>query len=143
MEDSLREMVRELKLEDQIAFRGFQANPIPAFMRSHLFCLPSLFEGMPNSLLEAMACGVPVLSTDCPSGPREVTQQGRFGRLVPPADATALRKAIGQAINNYDEWAHLTIEARQHIEQHFSPAAGLGRLDRIIESVLAGNKLTA
>lgn len=143
LEDELRNMVREFQLDAQVKFLGFQANPLPFFLRSHLFCLPSLFEGMPNSLLEAMACGVPVLSTDCPSGPREVTQQGKLGRLVPTEDSDALRQAIGESIANYTEWKQLTVAARAHIEQNFSPAAGLGRLDRIIAAVMQGDSIFA
>ena len=139
LEDQLRGMVRDFRLESNVTFHGFQANPIPFYMRSHLFCLPSLFEGMPNSLLEAMACGVPVLSTDCPSGPREILQDGRFGHLVPTADHEALRNSITDAIRNYDTWRGLTSSAKQHIDQNYSPAAGLDRLDRIVDSVRHGN----
>jgi glycosyltransferase involved in cell wall biosynthesis len=138
LRDELQALVRDWNLESNVTFHGFQSNPIPFFRRSHLFCLPSLFEGMPNSLLEAMASGVPVLSTDCPSGPREILQDGRFGHLVPPASSNDLRTAIADAIGNYEKWKELTNDALQRIEQQFSPAAGIKRLDRLIESVRSG-----
>jgi len=135
LRNELEAMARDSNLESNVTFHGFQSNPIPFFRRSHLFCLPSLFEGMPNSLLEAMALGVPVLSTDCPSGPREILQDGKFGHLVPAASPAALRSAITDAIDRYETWKALTIPALQHIEQEFSPQAGISRLEELIESV--------
>ncbi len=66
--------------------------------RSHVFVLSSLWEGFPNVIVEAMACGIPVVSTDCPSGPSEIITHSVNGLLVPPADAGTLATAIKQVL---------------------------------------------
>lgn len=72
LEDTLRKMVYDLKLEKDVYFLGFRENPFKYISRSTLFVLTSLYEGFPNALIEAMACGIPVISSDCDSGPREI-----------------------------------------------------------------------
>ena len=65
-----------------------------------MFVLPSLVEGRPNVLLEAMACGTPVVSSRCPHGPEEVLEDGRFGLLCEPGSVTALANSVRDIINN-------------------------------------------
>jgi len=90
----IEELVRELELEDIVSLPGFNKNPYAFMSKAALFVLSSAWEGLPNALLEAMACGTPVVSTDCPSGPAEILDNGRLGRLVPVGDAEALAKEI-------------------------------------------------
>jgi glycosyltransferase involved in cell wall biosynthesis len=78
-----------------------------------------------------MLCRVPVLATDCPSGPSEVLDGGRLGRLVPPADARALADAVEDAMINHDQWQRLVPAARAHIEEAFSPGVGMERLQEL------------
>lgn len=73
---------------------GFTANPFPYLAQSGVYVLCSEREGFPNALAEALACGAPVVSTDCPSGPDEILEHGRYGRLVPVGDAAALAEAM-------------------------------------------------
>lgn len=77
-----------------VALPGFQPNPYAWLSRARLFVLSSAWEGSPNALTEAMALGVPVVSTDCRSGPRELLDGGRYGQLVPVGDADALAAAM-------------------------------------------------
>jgi glycosyltransferase involved in cell wall biosynthesis len=83
-----------LGIADAVAFVGFVDNPCAWMARASCVALSSIFEGFGNVLVEAMAVGTPVVSTDCPSGPAEVLEGGRFGRLVPPRDPAALAEAI-------------------------------------------------
>ncbi len=79
---------------------GFVSNPHAYTSRARLFVLSSAWEGLGNVLVEALALGVPVVATDCPSGPREILQDGRFGPLVPVGDAEALAAAMLDTLND-------------------------------------------
>lgn len=83
----------------QTALPGRVDNVFPYLSRASVFALASLFEGFGNVLVEALACGRPVVSTDCPVGPREILGGGRFGRLVPPGDVVALARGIEAALD--------------------------------------------
>ncbi|MFQ5666591.1 MAG: glycosyltransferase [Candidatus Binatia bacterium] len=77
-----------------VAFPGFVANPLPYMVRAAACVCSSAWEGLPGVLIEAMACGCPVVSTDCPSGPAEILDQGTYGPLVPVGNPAALAEAI-------------------------------------------------
>lgn len=94
----LEELARTLGVASDVLLPGFVDNPVSWMARSELFVMSSAWEGFGNVLVEAMACGVPVVSTDCPSGPREILQDGRWGRLVPVGDAHAMAAAILAAL---------------------------------------------
>ena len=79
---------------------GFVANPFAFMARAGLFALSSRWEGCPNVLIEALACGPPVVSTDCPSGAAEVLQGGAYGRLVPVGDDEALANAMRHTLGD-------------------------------------------
>lgn len=92
--ESLNKLVRDRNLTGKVSFAGFQKNPYRFLSRADLFVLSSLYEGLPMVVLEAMACGVPVICTDCRSGPREILDNGRCGFLVPVEDVRALSKGV-------------------------------------------------
>ncbi len=140
-EKSLREMMRSQRLEGNIRFEGYCPNLMPLLKQAHLFCLPSLFEGMPNALVEAIACNVPVLSTNCPSGPSEILGDGQFGCLVPPADALALANGIDDAMQNYDSWQSRVRSARKHVEENFSADVGISRIMNLLDEAASGGTL--
>jgi glycosyltransferase involved in cell wall biosynthesis len=83
---------------DDIQMPGFLANPFAYLAHCGVFVLSSRWEGLPGVLIEAMACGSPVVATDCPSGPHEILEGGRWGSLVPVGDEDALVKAIDTAL---------------------------------------------
>lgn len=95
----LEALIAELGLGEDVALPGFVTNPYAAFARASLFVLSSDYEGLGNVLIEAMACGCPVVSTDCPSGPAEILEGGRLGELVPVKDAVALSAAMLRALD--------------------------------------------
>ncbi|MBA2849082.1 glycosyltransferase [Thermosulfuriphilus ammonigenes] len=90
----LESLIKDLGLEGQVDLPGFVQNPYAYMSRADIFVLSSLWEGSPNVLTEALALGVPSVATDCPSGPREILAEGRYGELVPMGNASALAQAI-------------------------------------------------
>ncbi len=97
----LLNLIEGLGLASDVDLPGFQTNPYPFLARAALFALSSAWEGSPNALTEAMALGVPVVATDCPSGPRELLDGGRFGPLVPVGDVPALAAAIVATLDQH------------------------------------------
>ena len=89
-----------LGIEDDVIFPGFVANPFAYMARSAVFVLSSAWEGLPGVLIQAMACGCPVVATDCPSGPAEILEKGEHGPLVSVGDASALSAAIESVLEN-------------------------------------------
>ena len=98
--EALAGLVRELGIGHAVALPGFVANPFAWMARARVFAVSSIYEGLSMVLVEAMACGTPVVSTDGPHGPREVLQNGRWGLLVPVGDAEALAAAILETLRD-------------------------------------------
>jgi glycosyltransferase involved in cell wall biosynthesis len=101
----LEDTANRLGVSNRVFMPGFQINPYPFFARAETFVLSSRYEGLANVLLEAMALGLPVISTDCPHGPREVTKEGRYGILVPPDDPASLAEAVYAMIDSVERRA--------------------------------------
>lgn len=91
-------MAECLGVEGHVEFLGFDENPFKYMRRAGLFVLSSRYEGLPNVLIEAMACGTPVVATNAPFGPAEILDGGRWGRLTPVGDAFALARAIVETL---------------------------------------------
>jgi glycosyltransferase involved in cell wall biosynthesis len=94
----LEGLAGELGIAADVDLPGFAPNPYAFMARADLFAVSSRVEGMPNTIIEALACSCPVVSTDCPSGPAEILQDGRYGALVPPGDDAALAQAISATL---------------------------------------------
>lgn len=92
-------LAAELGVAGDVALPGFAPNPFAYMARAAVFALSSINEGLPGVLIQAMACGCPVVSTDCPSGPAEILAGGRYGRLVPPGDDAALAAALAATLD--------------------------------------------
>ncbi len=90
----LEALTQELGLDEDVSLPGFVDNPYAYMARSAVFVLSSAWEGFGNVLVEAMAVGTPVVSTDCPSGPAEILEGGKWGKLVPVGDIEKIAKAI-------------------------------------------------
>jgi glycosyltransferase involved in cell wall biosynthesis len=100
LRSELEALIGELGLCDTICLPGYVDNPLKYYKLADVFVLSSHVEGLPNVLVEAMMCGCTPVSTDCPTGPREVLQDGRYGYLVPLRDPTAMAAAIETALDN-------------------------------------------
>jgi len=90
----LEALIQELGLQDDVDLPGYVQNPYAYMARSTVFALSSAWEGLPTVLIEAMALGIPVVSTDCESGPSEILAQGQYGYLTPVGNSEALADAI-------------------------------------------------
>lgn len=99
LRSELEELARSLHIAPDVEFPGFVSNPFPYMSLAKLFVLSSAWEGLPNVLIQALALGTPVVSTDCPSGPYEILDGGRHGRLVPVGDDILMSEAIIDALD--------------------------------------------
>ena len=126
----LEEMSRRLGIRELVDFAGFQLNPAAYMARAQVFVLSSILEGLPTVLIEALACGTSVVSTDCPGGVREVLEDGKWGSLVPVGDASALADAICDTIDNPMPSAALARAASRY-STAVATQRLLGLLDRV------------
>jgi len=131
-EGNLKRLVDHHCLEDAVRFLGFLPNPYPLIQSADLFCLTSRYEGMPNVLVEAMSLGVPVLSTDCPEGPRDILKNGTIGTLVPHLDTVAIAAGIEQAMRPDQDRAARTVNAKESVLSRF----GIGPTTSALEELL-------
>lgn len=114
----LEAQIRELHLSDCVQLLGFQPNPFQWMRAADLFVLSSIYEGFGNVIVEAMACGTPVIATDCPSGPGEIIQHQVSGLLVPPRNAGAIAEAIVHVLS-YPVWQQTLRAGGQQRAQQF------------------------
>lgn len=112
----LEGLVRKLDLTERVSMPGFVSDPTEWFLASDLFVLSSRWEGFGNVIVEALNCGTPVVSTDCQSGPAEILEDGRFGKLVPVGDVESMASAIREALEQGHDPDRLKRRA-----QDFSP----------------------
>ncbi len=113
---SLEMKIKRLRLGDSVRLLGFQENPFKYMAAADLFVLSSLYEGFGNVIVEAMACGVPVVATDCPYGPREIIEDGVNGILVPPADVSGLAAGILRVLGDASLQARLSHNGRERAQ---------------------------
>jgi glycosyltransferase involved in cell wall biosynthesis len=127
LRDQLEALATSLGIGSDVAFPGFVENPFAYMAHSACLVVSSRWEGLPGVLIQAMACGVPVVSTDCPSGPAEILEGGRFGLLVPIGDEVSMAAAMESVLEN--PWQ--TDGARSRAAE-FSVDAAVTRYARII-----------
>ena len=138
LDETLRAQTSALRLGNSVCFVGFRTNPLPWLRRADAFVLSSRSEGFGNVLVEAMACGTPVISTDCDHGPREILQDGRYGVLVPPRDPHALANALDAARDLRVQFPADMLIARAAA---FSSAACTASFLSLFEKLLWPNRL--
>lgn len=110
LKEELKSLAEQLKIKGSVDFVGFKMNPYAWMARADIFVLSSDYEGFPNVILEAMACGIPVISTDCPFGPNEIITDGRNGILVPMSNERVLANAMISLLQNKGMRERLAIE---------------------------------
>lgn len=124
--DDLRELAAELDVRADVRFAGFVERPHSWIAQADVFALSSVREGFARVIVEALAVGTPVVATDCPYGPREILEDGRYGQLVPVRDVVALADAIERAIDGPPPEVPPTSFAR------FDPATVAGHYRRLL-----------
>jgi glycosyltransferase involved in cell wall biosynthesis len=134
--ESLTSLARELGVHTDVEFLGFQHNPYKYMARADVFALPSLWEGFGRVLVEAMACGVPVIATRCPSGPEEIVCDGASGLLVPPGDADALADAVLRVLTRPD-LAHRLAQAGRRRAEDFRAETAVALYQQLFLDVRA------
>jgi glycosyltransferase involved in cell wall biosynthesis len=130
LEPQLRQQAERLGIADRILWAGFQSNPFPFFKAADVFVLPSLREGLPNVLIEALALGTPSVAADCPTGPREILEDGRWGTLFPVGDSHALAAALDQVLEHLPQERDRAQSAMLEMRARFGLEAGVRRLER-------------
>ncbi|MEB3217939.1 MAG: glycosyltransferase [Nostocales cyanobacterium 94392] len=98
--EELEQIIERLGISEDVLLPGFTDNPYAYMYNASAFVLSSRWEGLPTVLIEAMACGCPVVATDCPSGPQEILAAGKYGELVACGDVVALSKAMSNVLDN-------------------------------------------
>lgn len=132
LRSELEGLILELGLSGVVSLLGYVENPLKYFARADIFVLSSHVEGLPNVLVEAMMCGCTPVATDCPTGPREVLQDGKYGYLVPMRNPVALASGIEQALDHPIPGGRLAEAVRPFeegavIERHFAVLGLTGR----------------
>jgi glycosyltransferase involved in cell wall biosynthesis len=134
---ALVELTRECGVEQRVLFPGFVGNPWSYFARSAAFVCSSRWEGFGNVIIEAMACGVPVVATDCDFGPREVIRQSQSGLLVPVEDVDSLSRSIASVLDDRDLARQLAEGARRRA-QDFDVANMTRAYERLFRELTYG-----
>jgi glycosyltransferase involved in cell wall biosynthesis len=129
--ENLMKLADELGIQDRISFEGFVNNPYSYMSKADVFALSSEWEGFGNVIVEAMACGTPVVCTDCPGGASEILNDGKYGSLVPVGDEEALASAIWEMLNNPTDSSTLKSRAKDFDVRHI-----VDQYERVFNSVV-------
>jgi len=128
----LEDLADSLGVRDNVQLAGWVERPEPALLEAGVFVLPSRYEGFPNALLEAMACGLPCVASACESGPAEIIRDGVDGLLVPPENVDAMAEALKQLLSDDAKRARLGQRAVE-VTSRFSLEAFFTRWEAVLE----------
>jgi glycosyltransferase involved in cell wall biosynthesis len=132
LRDELQALANALGVQADVDMPGFVENPFQYMARASLLVLSSHYEGLPGVLIQAMGCGCPVISTDCPGGSREILEGGQYGALVPVGDGSAMAKAILKELD-----APTPKEVLLRRAEDFSIESGVSNYLALLDAVVA------
>jgi len=133
LQGELQKLARGLGIGDDVDMPGFVDNPFQYMARASLLVLSSEYEGLPGVLIQAMACGCPVISTDCPGGSREILDDGKYGALVAIGDAQGMARAIAAALD-----CPVASDTLLHRAEDFSVEHAVSNYLALLDHVVAG-----
>lgn len=129
------DIINNLKISENVFLLGFQKNPLKYMAKADVFVLSSILEGFPNALVEAMACGVPAIATDCQSGPNEIIEDGKSGFLVPVSDEVILAKMIVKLLKDAELRGRISEEGKKRAK-YFSVARSTKEFEDVFLKIL-------
>lgn len=132
--EALKSLATDLGVSDGFSMPGAIPDPTPDYASAQIFVLTSRYEGFPNAMLEAMACGLPVLSFDCPNGPKEILSIVPGGILVPNGDVNALANSLRKLITDPDQRQSFG-ETAKAVSQAYSEEAIMAKWDNLLHQV--------
>lgn len=138
---NLEHHIEKLGLKDVVDLPGFVSNPYSYLSRASVFVLTSNYEGLGLVLIEAMAVGTEVIATDCPSGPREILAEGKYGRLIPLGDRDGLARALLDKLIEEDK-SSFSVQKLIERAKDFSIDEAIKQYDELICSLLKKGKGT-
>ncbi len=138
---ALEKLVLNLGIRDAVSLPGIVDEPAELLSRAGIFVLPSRYEGFPNALLEAMACGCAVIAADCPSGPAEIIHDGMNGLLVPKEDIASLSDALLKLMHDSGLRERMGTQALR-VKKAFSQESVMARWNALIENILGKGDLS-
>jgi glycosyltransferase involved in cell wall biosynthesis len=123
-EQLLRQLAERLGIADSVVFLGFSSNPYPWIAHAKAIAHSAKFEGLPTVMIESLIMGKLIVATDCPTGPREILDQGRAGLLTPVGDAAKLAESLHQVLTDNTLQTSLLTHANEYKHQFLFDHAG-------------------
>ena len=133
----LEQQAAAIGVYDSVYMPGFSANPYPALNEADVYIMSSDFEGLPNALLEAQALGVPVVTTDCPTGPSDIIAEGETGLLIECRDPKALAGEVLKLLEDHELRKKMKEAARKRVSEHFDVHVCMPKLEALLETIAA------
>ncbi|MEP3478318.1 MAG: glycosyltransferase [Fuerstiella sp.] len=130
--DNFQAKINHHDLQTQVVMPGFMENAVAWYHEADLLVLPSLFEGFPNVLMEAMSCGTSVLSSDCPFGPAELLEKGRWGQLCEVGSLMDLKRGMLRYIDQPGCAESMAEDAKRHVRETFGVSEIMSKLQRVL-----------